>query len=110
MMCCETEDHNLNIKLGVNLMAEQHDQYTENTTRTQTLITIHLYYLNTVVVTTSEKAAQSASCDHDVCGERDSAINWKIKYALPEASCYCVPVHSIFCDDTQFQMSKNLII
>jgi hypothetical protein len=109
-MCRKTEDHNLNIKPVVNLMVEQHDQYIENTTRTQTLITVQLYYLNTVVVTTPDKAVQSASCDHDVFGERDTAINWKIKYALLEGNCVCGPVYSTFCDDTQFQMSNNLII
>ena len=32
------------------------------------LITVHLYYLNTVAVATPDKGAQCASCDHDVRG------------------------------------------
>jgi hypothetical protein len=93
------------IKVVVNFTAEYHNQYASNTTRTQ-----YLYYLNTVAVSTPDKAAQSASCDHDVYGGRAAAINWKIKYALPVDSCDCVPVYSKFFGDTQCQMSNNLII
>jgi len=63
-----------------------------------------------VAVITPDKAAQSASCDHDVCGGKATAINWKIKHALPVHSRECVPVCSKFSDDTQCHLSNKLII